>query len=336
MQLGMGFWASKILLTAVKLELFTHLATKPMSGSEIKEKLHFGCSDRHVFDWLDALASLGFLEREGLLETAHYSNSAETDFFLDKNKRSYMGGILEMANNRLFHHWNYLEDGLMTGKPQNESRGNESGNMDFFMELYKDQNKLREFMEAMSGIQTGNFMALVNKFDFSKYDTLLDVGGADGWLSIQVCMKHPDIKCISFDLPPVEPLAKKKIGTFDLSRRIEAVSGDFLKDELPKADLITMGNILHGLNEETKQTAIQKVYDALPEGGAFMAIENVIDNDRIQNTFGLLMSLNMLIENGDAFDYTLNDFERWTKRAGFKSVELLPLTGPTSAAIAYK
>ena len=109
-----------------------------------------------------------------------------------------------------------------------------------------------------------------------------------------------------------------------------------MKNLFPKADLITMGNILHGLDEETKQEIVQKVYDTLPEDGAFMAIENIIDNDRRQNTFGMLMSLNMLIENGDAFDYTLNDFERWAKAAGFKKVELLPLAGPTSAAIAYK
>lgn len=336
MQVGMGFWASKVMLTAVKLQLFTHLAAKPLAAAEIKEKLHFACSDRHVYDWLDALVSLGFLERKGLLENALYSNAEDTDFFLDKNKRSYMGGILEMANSRLYRFWDSLEEGLRTGGQQNESKGSAHGNMDFFTELYKDEKALQEFMDAMTGIQTGNFMALVKRFDFDKYDTLLDVGGADGWLSIQVCMHHPHVKCITFDLPPVAPLAKKKIAAFNLSNRIEALGGDFLQDAFPKADLITMGNILHGLSEEAKQQLVQKVFDTLPEGGAFIAIENIIDNERRQNTFGLLMSLNMLIENGDAFDYTLDDFERWTKAAGFKRVELLPLAGPTSAAIAYK
>jgi cyclopropane fatty-acyl-phospholipid synthase-like methyltransferase len=191
-------------------------------------------------------------------------------------------------------------------------------------------------MDAMSGIQTGNFMALAKQFDFNRYQTLLDVGGADGWLSIQVCLNHPDIQCISFDLSPVVPVAQKKIDSFGLASRIKVVGGDFMKNLFPKADLITMGNILHGLDEEVKQQMIQKVYDTLPEEGAFIAIENIIDNERRQNTFGLLMSLNMLIENGDAFDYTLNDFEKWTKAAGFKKVELMPLAGPTSAAIAYK
>jgi hypothetical protein len=336
MQIGMGFWASKAMLTAVKLELYTMLAPGALSEKQIKERMGFACSDRHVFDWLDTLVSLGFLERKGLLQEAVYSNAADTDFFLDKKKKTYMGGILEMADSRLYKYWGNLEEGLQTGQQQNEGKNNPQGNMEFFSDLYKNAEKLQEFMNAMSGIQTGNFLSLVNQFDFSKYTSMLDLGGADGWLSIQVCLKYPDIHCTTFDLPPVEPLAKQKIKGFNLADRIDVASGDLQKDTFPEADIITMGNILHGMNEEAKQHLVQKVYDSLPEGGVFIAIENIIDNERRQNTFGLLMSLNMLIENGDAFDYTMNDFERWTKAAGFASTSLIPLAGPSGAAIAYK
>jgi O-methyltransferase domain/Dimerisation domain len=336
MNIGMGYWASKTMLVAVKFRLFTHLAAGALSGKQIKEKLGLRTTDRHVYDWLDALVSLGFLQREGTWDEGKYSNTKETDLFLDKNKPSYIGGILEMANNRLYRFWGDLEEGLLTGLPQNEGKNSEQKNMGFFSELYKDPVKLQEFMDAMSGIQMGNFMALVTKFDFSKYNSLLDVGGADGWLSIQVCLRHPGIECTTFDLPPVEPLAKNKIAQFNLSDRIKVAGGDFLKDKFPEGEIIVMGNILHGMNEETKQEVMNKIYDSLPEGGVFIAIENIIDNERKENTFGLLMSLNMLIENGDAFDYTFNDFERWAEKAGFERTELLPLAGPTSAAIAYK
>jgi hypothetical protein len=97
-----------------------------------------------------------------------------------------------------------------------------------------------------------------------------------------------------------------------------------------------MGNILHDWDEEKKLLLIKKAYDALPAGGAFVAIENVIDEQRKQNSFGLMMSLNMLIETGKGFDYTFSDFTSWAKAAGFKSTMIIPLTGPTSAAIAYK
>ncbi len=97
-----------------------------------------------------------------------------------------------------------------------------------------------------------------------------------------------------------------------------------------------MGNILHDWDEETKIKLMQKAYDALPAGGVFIAIENVIDNDRKENVFGMMMSLNMLVETGDGFDYTFDDFSKWAKLVGFVSTSLLPLAGPSSAAIAYK
>jgi len=333
MQIGTGFWASKILLSAIKFELFTKLVTKPkMSGRDIKTMLNLKCTDRHLFDFLDTLTGLGFLQREGLLETAIYSNTPDTDTFLDKNKPTYIGGILEMMNNRLYSFWGTLEEGLLTGLPQNESKRSE----DFFGVLYQDPEKLKGFINAMTGIQIGNFMAFAQKFDFSNYKTLVDIGGSAGLLSLMVAKHQPHMTCTTVDLSPVEPIAKETIQKFGLADRVKAKSGDFFADTFPKADIVTMGNILHDWDEEKKILLMKKAYEALPEGGAFIAIESVIDEERKQNVFGMMMSLNMLIETGTGFDYTLADFVKWAKAAGFKSTTLLPLTGPSSAAIAYK
>jgi hypothetical protein len=179
-------------------------------------------------------------------------------------------------------------------------------------------------------------MAFATKFDFSKYNTLCDIGGAGAMLSIQVAKHNPHINCTSFDLPIVEPVAIEVIQSFSLEDKIKTVTGDFFTDAFPKADIITMGMILHDWNEEKKCLLIRKAYEALPENGAFVAIENVIDNQRSENVFGLTMSLNMLIETGEGFDFTLDDFGKWTIAAGFKTVDLLHLAGPASAAIAYK
>jgi hypothetical protein len=333
MQIGTGFWASKILLSAIKFQLFTKLAEqKKMSAKEIKTALNIKCTDRHLFDYLDALTVFGFLHRDGLLETAVYSNTLDTDTFLDKKKPTYIGGILEMMNNRLYAFWGSLEDGLLTGLPQNEAKRSE----DFFGLIYKDPNKLKEFINAMSGIQMGNFMTFAQKFDFSKYKTLADVGGSAGLLSLMVAKHQPHMSCTTFDLPPVEPIAKETIQQFQLTDRVKTQSGDFFADAFPKADIVTMGNILHDWDEEKKIILMKKAYQALPDGGAFVAIESIIDNERKQNAFGMMMSLNMLIETGTGFDYTFADFNRWAKTVGFKSTSLLPLAGPSSAAIAYK
>jgi hypothetical protein len=333
MQIGTGFWASKILLAAIKFQLFTKLADrKKMSGKEIKTSLNLNCTDRHLYDFLDALTAFGFLNREGLLETATYSNSPDTDTFLDKNKPSYIGGVLEMMNNRLYSFWGHLEEGLITGSAQNEAKEG----LDFFGLIYQDPVKLREFINAMSGIQMGNFMTFAQKFDFSKYTTLADIGGSAGLLSVMVAKHEDHMSCTTFDLPPVEPIALETIQKFQLTGRVKAQSGDFFSDAFPHADVITMGNILHDWDEEKKIMLMKKAYDALPEGGAFVAIEGIIDDERKQNAFGLMMSLNMLIETGTGFDFTFADFRKWAKTVGFKFTSLLPLAGPSSAAIAYK
>lgn len=333
MQTGMAFMASKTLLSAVKLGVFTTLSgNKSLSGKEIQQalKLH----DRGVFDFLDGLVSLGFLNRTGLLETAKYSNAQETEMFLDKNKPTYIGGILEMANDRLYRFWSDLDEGLLTGKPQNEIK---QGGGSMFDELYSNPERLKQFMNAMSGISTANFMALAQKFDFSKYATLCDVGGAAGVLSVQVAKQHPKITCTSVDLPQVEPIAKEYIAVNGVSDRVKTGVVDFFKDEFPKADVITMGMILHDWDLENKKMLIQKAYRALPEGGAFVVVESLIDDDRRKNTFGLMMSLNMLIEFGVAFDFSGADFEKWVKEAGFKRVEIIQLGhGPAYAGVAYK
>lgn len=334
MQIGMGFWASKTLLTGVKFQLFTHLAEKQkLSGPEIKSLLDLKCTDRNVFDFLDTLVTFGFLQREGILETAKYSNGVNTDFFLDKKKPSYLGGILEMSNNRLYKFWDNLENALLTGEPQNEIK---NGAKHPFAELYKSPEKLKEFINAMGGIQLGNFMAFAQKFDFSGYKTLTDAGGAGAMLSIMVAKHQPHMQCISFDLPPVEPVARENIKRFNLSDRIKTASGSFFETDIPSSDIITMGNILHDWDEENKLILMKKVYDALPENGAFIVIENIIDDNRNKNTFGLLMSLNMLIETGHGFDYTFNDFNKWATQTGFRRTAHIPLAGPSSACIAYK
>lgn len=331
MQVGMGFMGSKVVLSAVELELFTQLGKGPLTGEEMADRLELDA--RAIPDFPDALVSLELLEREGEGSDASYRNTEETAAFLDKASPTYLGGILEMANARLYPFWGDLTEALQTGEPQNEIKHT---GKPMFDELYSDPDRLEQFMLAMAGISMGPFNALAETFDFSRYKTLCDVGGATGQLSIMVAGRHPHMRCTSFDLPIVEPIAKRTIESAGLSDRVSTAAGDFFADPLPEADIITMGLILHDWNLERKMHLIQSAYDALPEGGAFVVVENLIDDARRENAFGLLMSLNMLIEFGEAFDFTGGDFAGWCKSVGFERVEMLPLAGPTSAGIAYK
>ena len=331
MQIGMGFFASKTLLSAVELKLFTLLAPGPKTGQQIAEDLQL--RSRAVFDFLDGLVALGMLDRDGSGEAGLYSNTPATMAFLDATSPMYIGGILEMANARLYGFWDGLTEALQTGQPQNEVK--HSGTS-MFEELYADEGRLEQFMQAMAGISMGNFVTLAQTFDFAPYKTVCDVGGATGQLSLILAQHHPHLSCVSFDLPVVEPIAQRTIDAAGLADRVTPVGGDFFGEPLPSADVITMGLILHDWNLDGKKKLIKAAYDALPPGGALIAVENIIDDDRRENVFGLMMSLNMLIEFGDAFDFTGADFRNWCEEIGFTKIEIRPLTGPSSAAIAYK
>ena len=331
LQTAFGFWSSKILLTAVEFGVFSRLAREPMTGEQLGKAL--GLHPRGIADFFDSLVAMGLLQRRGDGPAGVYENTPETALFLDEQSPRYVGGILVMLNARLFRYWHDLPEALRTGKPQNEVKHGEKG---IFEALYADRAKLEQFLNAMTGLSRVNFETFAERFDWARHRTLCDVGGATGLLAIEVCKRHPHMHATSFDLPAVEPVAQRHIEAAGMQHRVRTASGDFFADPLPKADVITMGMILHDWNLENKRLLVKKAYDALPPDGAFVVIEALIDDERRTNVFGLQMSLNMLIEFGDAFDYSAADFRGWCKQAGFRRFDTMHLQGPHSAAIAWK
>jgi hypothetical protein len=326
LQTGLAFWASKTLLTAVEMELFTDLAKHPGDLASVQGRM--GLHPRGARDFLDALVALGFLKRENGI----YSNTPETDLFLDKAKPSYIGGILEMANHRLFRYWGELTTAVRTGESQNESKGGH----DPFKALYADPAKLREFLRAMSGVSRGANMTIAKQFPWANYKSCADIGTAQGDLVTQITLAHPHLRGIGFDLPEVGPIFEEYITANGLADRVSFTGGSFFTDELPKADVLLFGHILHDWDLETKLMLLRKAYAALPEGGVVIVYDSIIDDERQQNAFGLLMSLNMLIETPGGFDYTGADCIGWMQQVGFKDCRVEHLIGPDSMVIGIK
>ena len=327
MQLGLGFWGSKTLLSAIELGLFTELAAGPLNEQELTE--HLKLHPRATRDFFDALVALRMLEREA----DRYRNTAETDFFLVRHRPSYIGGMLEMADERLYPFWGALSEGLRTGLPQNEIK---TGGAGLFEAIYGDPDRLRLFLGAMTGLSMGASKAIAGKFPWQDYKTLIDVGGAQGGLLVQVSLAHPHLAGVNFDLPVVEPIFKEYAASHGLSDRLNFHPGNFFNDPLPSADVITMGHILHDWDLSEKRMLLDKAYAALPDGGALIVFEALIDDERRQNAFGLLMSLNMLIETPGGFDYTGKDCSGWMREAGFSATRVEHLIGPDSMVVGIK
>ena len=327
LQTGLAFWSSKTLLSAVEMEIFTELAKHPGDLATLQGRL--GLHPRGARDFLDALVALGFLQRG---DDGIYHNTPETALFLDKSKPSYIGGILEMANHRLYPFWGSLTTALRTGESQNESKGGH----DPFTSLYADPSKLREFLRAMSGVSRGANMAIAQKFPWADYRSCADIGTAQGDLVTQITLAQPHLQGIGFDLHEVGPIFEEYITANGLDARVRFAGGSFFTDELPQADVLLFGHILHDWDLATKRMLLRKAHAALPAGGAVVVYDAIIDDARQQNAFGLLMSLNMLIETPGGFDYTGADCIAWMQEAGFTHCRVEHLVGPDSMVIGIK
>ena len=326
MQIGMGFWASRTLLSAVELEVFTELAKHPEDLATLQGRL--GLHPRSARDFLDSLVALGFLHREN----GKYHNSPDADVFLDKHKPSYIGGILEMSSRRLYGVWDNLTEALRTGIPQNESKNNK----DVFAALYADPQRLKEFLQAMSGISRGANLKIATVFPWKKYKSFVDVGTAQGDLAVQIAKANAHLSGLGFDLPAVGPVFEEYVESNGLSAQVKFAPGSFFTDPLPKADVVLMGHILHDWDLEQKKMLLKKAYEALPIGGSVVIYDSLIDDERSQNAFGLLMSLNMLVETPGGFDYSGADCTGWMKEAGFKDTRVEHLVGPDFMVVGTK
>jgi O-methyltransferase domain/Dimerisation domain len=325
-QFGLGFMGSKTLLSAVELGLFTELADDSLSLGEVQRRL--ALHPRSARDFLDALVALGFLERHN----GQYSNSSEAALFLDRKKPTYIGGLLEMCNARLYSYWGSFTEALKSGQSQNEMK---TGS-DLFASLYATPEKLESFLKGMTGISLGAAKAIAEKFPWGKHATFADIGGAQGAVPVQAALAHPHLRGLNYDLPKVGPISSRYLAENGVADRVRFQAGDFFKDPLPRVDVIIMGHILHGWNLEQKRTLIRKVYEALPKSGAFIVYEALIDDDRRENAMGLLMSLNMLIETPGGFDYTGADCQGWMREAGFRRTYVEHLVGPDSMVVGIK
>jgi O-methyltransferase domain/Dimerisation domain len=314
-------------MSAVELGVFSELAgVGALDAEALCERL--GLHPRGARDFFDALVALGMLERKD----GRYTNTPATELFLDRAKPSYMGGIVEMLNARHYVHWGSLTEALRTGLPQNEAKDGEK----IFGVLYADPVKLAQFVRAVTGGNAESARMIAAKFPWRDYSSVIDIGCAGGALLVQVALAHEHITGGGFDLPVLGSIFDTYVAGFGLGERLSFTAGDFFTDPLPQADVFVMGHILHDWGLAEKRLLLHKAYSALRDGGALVVCGAIIDDERRSNAFGLLMSLNMLIQTPGGFDYTGADCRAWMQETGFRESYVEHLVGPDSMVVGIK
>jgi hypothetical protein len=323
--LGYAYREAKALLSAVELGVFTALAETPLDLDTLTNRIRI--DQRGARDFLDALVALDLLDRD---DSGRYTCTPETAAYLDCRKPRYLGDELEF-NVQLYARWNLLTRALKTGRPQNAAavKGN-------YPALYADPEALGVFAKAMSAVTMSAAMAIAEKVPWSKYQTIIDIGSAQGCLPVQLARGHAHLTGGGFDLPAMRSVFDKYVEEQGLSERLRFYPGDFFQDQLPSADVLVMGRVLHNWNFVTKKMLLKKAYDTLPAGGALIVYERLIDDARRINATGLLDSLNMLVMTEGGFGFTGADCIGWMRETGFRDIRVEPLTKDQSMIIGAK
>lgn len=327
LELGMAFWSSRVVLTAVEFGVFTELAGGPQSAEGLREQ--FGWHARAAGPFLDALVGMGLLRRN---RAGLYSNSRQAALFLDRAKPSYIGGLMELSSKRLYDLWSGLGELLRTGQP---GAVEEQGESEFFSALYRDPAALKDFLAGMTGITTGEATLIAARFPWERFRTFVDVGAAQGAFPVRVALTHPHLTGASYDLPAVGPIFEEYVASFGLGARLRFIPGNMHDGPLPGADVISFGHLLHGFSESKRRELIAKAHAAIPPGGAILVYDAMIDPER-RNSMGLLSSLNIMLETREGFEATTDQCATWLRDAGIVQITTQHVIGPTSMVFGYK
>jgi O-methyltransferase domain/Dimerisation domain len=324
LELGYAYREAKVLLSAVELGVFTALGERPLDLDTLINRI--GIDQRGARDFLDALVALDLLNRD---DSGQYACTPETAAYLDRRKSTYLGDELQYSVH-LYARWNLLTRALRTGRPQNAAgvKGN-------YPVLYANSEALEAFAKGMSAATLSAATAIAEKVPWLKYQTVIDIGSAQGCLPVQLARVHAHLTGGGFDLPPLRPVFDKYVEEHGFSGRLRFYPGDFFQDQLPRADVLVMGRVLHNWNLATKKMLLKKAYEALPAGGTLIIYERLIDDART-NAAGLLSSLNMLVMTEGGFGFTGADCMGWMQEAGFRDIRVEPLTNDQSMIMGAK
>lgn len=324
MLIGWSFVRSKLLMSALEMNVFEELQKEPGTAGQLMARL--GLHERGARDFLDALTALGLVERSGDV----YRNAPAAAQHLIPGQQGYVGGFLALTTEFMGAGWESLTDMLRTGK----AHGQESGEVPF-ARIFRDATLLRQFLSAMDALNTAIGRELTRRFDWSQYSSFADIGGARGNLAAQLLEAYPHLKGSVFDRAAMRAFAEELASARGVASRLTFYGGDFFTDELPEADVLIFGNVLHDCPVAARRELIQRAHDVITPGGAVIVYDPMIDDERV-NADNLLLSLSMMLQSPAGNEYMPAECRDWMRAAGLEDAGLISLPARATAVVGRK
>ncbi len=307
-----AFRRSQTMFTALSMGVFDRLHEAPLTASEVAR--HAAADTGAMERLLDACAALGLLcKQDGV-----YSNAPVAETYLWTGSPHSLYGYIRYSSEALYPMWGNLADAVREGKP----RWMQTFGLDgpIFSAFFRTEQAMRDFAIGMHGFGMLTSPRVVSAFDLSRFRKLADLGGATGHLAIAACERYPELRAAVFDLPPVAAFAREQVARSSAAGRIEVVTGDFFRDDLPEADLYALGRILHDWSEEKIELLLRKIVRRLPSGGGLLIAEKLLNENGVGPLPANMQSLNMLMVT-EGRERSLTEYTELLRRAGFAQVE---------------
>jgi precorrin-6B methylase 2 len=310
LELGYSFFKSKVLLTAVRLDVFNIICETGLSAGDISAKINSNVCATETF--LDAMVSLDLLKKT----TDMYFNTEEGKEIFINGRDRYIGDIV-ILQDVMWDAWSRLSDSVLSGEPARRP--------DMFQ---AEKNETRNFITAMHNTAMTVAPVISRKIDLSDCKTMIDLGGGAGTYSVFFCTSNSNLKATILDLPGTLKITKELISNSSVADRIKLIEGDFNKEIKGQYDVAFLSNIIHGEGKQENIALIRRVYNALNSGGKIIIQDFVLDNDKTSPSFPALFSLNMLLFTENGRTYSFQEIEGWLKEAGFCDLTRMDLKLP--------
>jgi 8-O-methyltransferase len=325
MFVGWSFVRSRLLSAALELGVFAALAERPLGGAELSARL--GLHPRAARDFLDALAAVGLLSRAD----GRYGNSPAAARHLLPDRDGYVGGFLRMTSELMGNDAQGLTGLLRTG----DARGQNTAGEVPFTRIFHDPERLRLFLSAMDSFSTAVAEGLCASLDWSGYRTFSDIGGARGNLAARLAAAHPWLAGTVLDRPAMKAPFEDLVAERGVGDRLAFVGGDFFVDDLPRADVVILGSVLHDWPDERRLELLRRAHSAVLDGGCLVVYDTMLDEERSRPE-SLLLSLVMMTQSAHASGFSAAQCRQWVTRAGFTVRRTVSLPALTTAVIARK